>query len=156
MHAQSDLSAIRNQYRKAAESEKLTEQLYSELNKKKHISEVHQAYYAGVIAIKAKFAFWPIEKLSYVKNAMSLLDQSISKAPDNVEIRWIRYSIEINIPEILGYNHKATDKRVIIASLGKEVETEENKNHLKSIAQFMKQYAQLSKDELKLIAKWLD
>lgn len=61
------------------------------------------AYYGGIEALRAKHAFWPFTKLSYISSAMDILESAAKKDPDNLEIRFMRFSILHNIPGILGY-----------------------------------------------------
>jgi hypothetical protein len=68
------------------------------------------AYYGGVQALKAKHAFNPVSKLSHLISGLNRLKEAIGKSPDNLEIRFMRFSILDNVPAILGYG----DERLFI------------------------------------------
>lgn len=152
IYSQIDLNQLRVQYRKAADSEKLTNWLHDELDKKENSSSTHYAYKAAIIAVKAKFAFWPNEKLSLVKKAMTLLDKCIIQDPNNIEKRWLRYSIEINIPSVLGYNHQTIDRKVIMEQLSQKKCNDIDHQQVVFIANFMKQFAKLTTQETKQLS----
>ena len=152
VYSQIDINILRFQYRKAADSEKLTNWLHGELEKKENNLSSHNAYKAAIIAVKAKFAFWPNEKLSLVKKAMTLLDKCIIQDPNNIEKRWLRYSIEINIPSVLGYNHQTIDRKVIIDQLTQKKFDDKDRQQMVFIGNFMKQFAKLTTQEIKQLS----
>jgi hypothetical protein len=69
------------------------------------------AYYGGVQALKAKHAFNPVSKLSHLISGLNRLKEAIGKSPDNLEIRFMRFSILDNVPAILGYGDERMDDR---------------------------------------------
>lgn len=57
----------------------------------------------------------PYTKLSYFNKGKNTLEQIIEKNPDNVELRYLRYCIQTNVPSFLGYySNKNEDKKVLI------------------------------------------
>lgn len=76
------------------------------------------AYQACGEAIRAKDAFFPFEKLAHIHKAQRLFRQAIRQAPDNVEARFLRFSIQINTPRFLGLsNELSQDLHQILALL---------------------------------------
>lgn len=61
-------------------------------------------YKAAMLLMKAKFAFFPFNKWSYFKNGLELLDSSIESDPKNIEMRYIRFLFQSEIPKLLGYH----------------------------------------------------
>jgi len=105
---ESMLTELRLKYYSAVEesdSIKALERMVTELsmNKKLHSDEILTAYRGGIKALKAKHAFWPFSKLSYLNESMAILDSVISKVPDNLEIRFMRFSILHYVPDFLGW-----------------------------------------------------
>ena len=49
-------------------------------------------------------AFFPFNKWSYFKNGSELLDISIESDPTNIEMRYIRFLFQSEIPNFLGYH----------------------------------------------------
>ena len=62
------------------------------------------AYRAGIFALKSKHAFWPVTKMNYLADSMDLFENALKSEPDNLEIRFMRYSILYYVPGILGYS----------------------------------------------------
>lgn len=63
----------------------------------------------------AKHAFNPISKLSYFKDGRKMIDGAIALEPDNLEMRFLRYVSQNEMPKILGYyGNKAEDKSFIL------------------------------------------
>ena len=67
------------------------------------------AYKAGIDALKSKHAFWPFTKMSYLNDSMKLFEDAISKDQNNLEIRFMRFSILYYVPGILGYGSETEE-----------------------------------------------
>ncbi|MBN1300705.1 MAG: hypothetical protein JW995_05780 [Melioribacteraceae bacterium] len=61
------------------------------------------AYHAGIEALKSKHSFWPFTKMTYLNDSMDIFEKAITNEPENLEIRFMRYSILYFVPGILGY-----------------------------------------------------
>tara|TARA_B100000963_G_scaffold345804_1_gene350311 strand:+ start:2792 stop:3196 length:405 start_codon:yes stop_codon:yes gene_type:complete len=69
------------------------------------------AYYAAGLMLKSKHE----RKLKYFKIGRQKLEEIISKYPNFVELRWVRYCIQKNTPKILNYKqHVDIDKQLIL------------------------------------------
>lgn len=76
------------------------------------------AYRGAAQTIEAIYVFWPLKKLDYLKEGLGIIASAISKDPDNLEIRYMRFSIVSNVPGFLGFgNLLEEDKPVILAGL---------------------------------------
>lgn len=65
------------------------------------------AYRGAGKSVRAVHAFWPISKLNYVKDGLVDLDYAVKKEPQNIEVRFLRFSVLDNLPGILGYGSEA-------------------------------------------------
>ncbi|WP_111708356.1 hypothetical protein [Lutibacter citreus] len=63
-----------------------------------------KGYYAAMVFMKSRFVKNPFSKLKHFKQGKKILDQDIVENPLNVEIRYIRYIMQKQIPNFLGYN----------------------------------------------------
>ncbi|MBX3009275.1 MAG: hypothetical protein KF816_14740 [Melioribacteraceae bacterium] len=72
------------------------------------------AYYAGVEAIKSKHAFWPMTKVKHLNNSLELLQKAIKLDQQNLEIRFMRFSMLHYVPDFLGYGDLKKEDSVII------------------------------------------
>ena len=59
--------------------------------------------------IKCKFINNPIEKFSYFNKGKELLEAAIKQDPESAELRFLRFSIQKNIPSFLLYNNLEKD-----------------------------------------------
>lgn len=101
---------------KAVNSETAAKKLLASSEKK--YSETKQpiftAYNAVANFMMAKHSSNVISKLSYFKKGKKLLDGAVTADPKNIEIRFLRYTCQDNIPAVLGYkNNMAEDKNMI-------------------------------------------
>jgi hypothetical protein len=76
---------------------------YIQLLEKSDLKEAN-AYKAALILMKAKFAFFPFNKWSYFKEGSELLDNTIKTDAKNIEMRYIRFLFQSEIPKFLGYH----------------------------------------------------
>ncbi|WP_428331484.1 hypothetical protein [Mucilaginibacter sp.] len=65
--------------------------------------------------IQAKYALNPIAKLDKFNKGKALLKKAISRDTLDLEMRFIRFSIQSNLPAFLGYHDELeTDKRFLL------------------------------------------
>lgn len=75
-----------------------------------------QAYQGVALALKAKYSYNPYTKVSAVKDGAVLLNAAVNRAAADTEIRFLRYSVEVNTPSMVGIStHLAADKAHILA-----------------------------------------
>jgi hypothetical protein len=68
-------------------------------------------YRGGATMILAKHAFNPFSKLSHFKKGKNILESAIKSDDSNIELRFLRYTIQTSVPSFLNYsNEKKTDK----------------------------------------------
>ena len=86
--------------------------------------------YKGVAKmIQAKYALNPINKLSLFNKGKALIERAIKTDTTNVEMRFLRLTIQNNLPVILGYkNNIVLDKTYLENKINNE-----NDNELKHI-----------------------
>jgi hypothetical protein len=112
------------------------------------------AYYGGVEALKAKHAFWPFNKLSHFNNSMDILKTAVKEEPDNLEIRFIRFSILDNVPGILGFSEeREIDKDEIISLLCNKDYSKLNPKIQRNIIRYMINSGRLSAEQTNLLTK---
>lgn len=115
------INQIRKLFYEAVESEDKLEELENFFSKS--FSEKALIYhpallaYTGAIdALKAKHAFNPFTKFSRVLSSLSTLERAVNREPNNLEIRFIRFSILHNLPAFLGYGKERNDDIMVIVS----------------------------------------
>jgi hypothetical protein len=111
-----DLATVRQDYRKAFENEEATKALYHGLTSVgKNDDAILVAYKGAVTIMMAAYAEGIKEKKTFFKEGRELLEHTIETDPENVEIRYIRLSIQENVPKITGYHkNRSEDKQFIL------------------------------------------
>jgi len=71
-------------------------------------------YRGGATMLMAKHAFNPFSKLSYFKKGKLMLESAIKADRNNVELRFLRFTIQTNVPGFLNYNSDKNADRVFI------------------------------------------
>lgn len=98
-----NLDLIRANYDKVFLDRELCEKMIDELDREKNNSATYLGYLGGLQTIWANHVFSPISKWNTFKKGKGNIEQAIKIEPDNVELRFIRLSIQKNIPSFLGY-----------------------------------------------------
>ncbi|MGC6471213.1 MAG: hypothetical protein ACON4E_08115 [Flavobacteriales bacterium] len=76
------------------------------------------AYHAVSNMLLANYALNPFKKWHYFKVGKEMLENVIIQNPKNIEIRFLRYCIQMNSPVFLAYQSDLeTDKKIISSSI---------------------------------------
>lgn len=155
------LNELRLTYYKAVEEEDSISELEEFLTKNyTAISEVNKAlafaYAAGIDAVKSKHAFWPLTKLNYLEKSLETLESALKIEPDNLEVRFMRFSILHYVPGFLGYSKERNDDaKVIFKELLKKNYNLLDKKIQKGIYEFLVDSERLSEKETELLISQL-
>lgn len=98
-----ELEQIRINYEQAPANKDICHAMIEKLTTKTQ-SAVHLAYLGAFKAIWAKHTFNPINKLGTFKKGKAFIEQAVKVDPENVEIRFVRLSVQKNCPSFLGYS----------------------------------------------------
>ena len=81
-------------------------------------SPIAAGYRGALTIVLAKHTDNVFKKWNYFQQGKILLEESVRRSPNNVELRFLRLSIQYNIPAILAYRSEiADDKKYIISHL---------------------------------------
>lgn len=97
----SGLSEVRETYFLAVDSETATNQLLKMCEDKN--SPEYLAYRGTAFTLKASFSYNPLKKLDYFEKGKQLIEKAVNKRPQNVEIRFLRFTVQKGAPKMLGY-----------------------------------------------------
>ena len=116
------MTFIRETFYGAVESESLTEKLLAYLeglssNRVEDLSPLLLGYYGATETLIAKHAFNPFRKLSKLNDGLEKIAKAIKQNPDNLEIRFLRFSILHYIPGFLGFSKEREEDLKSIYSL---------------------------------------
>ena len=122
-----DLQSLRQTYLDSFKKEQVCDSVKIILENKKELSNIENAYLGVFHMMKCRFTLNPISKISLFSIGRDLLEQSIKNDPENLEIRFLRYSIQKNIPKILLYSqHISTDEKFIFDKIALSKDKELN------------------------------
>lgn len=71
-------------------------------------------YKGAVVMAQGRHTANPFTKLSTFNEGRALLDSAIALDPESVELRFLRLSIQVNVPKILGYGGQIVEDRAFI------------------------------------------
>ena len=108
-----DWETIRRHYPLAVGDKKICQKHIIDLGENPK-SALQLGYLGAYQTIWANHVFNPIAKWSTFKKGKNNLENAIQMDADNIELRWLRLSIQSNIPGFLNYNdHIKEDKYFI-------------------------------------------
>ncbi|PAW93439.1 hypothetical protein CKK33_08015 [Mucilaginibacter sp. MD40] len=133
-----NLHRIRKLLVTALESKKTTDSLYSHLSGIKDRSALLTAYMGTLEALKAKHAWNPYYKIKYLNDSEKTFKGAVSADPHNIEIRFMRFSIEHNVPKFLGINKNLiADREEMIKQIDRKYYSSADKALVKTIITFL-------------------
>lgn len=104
---------IRAGYDLAVEDKEAAIELLSTLQEMKSTPGV-EGYRGATKMVLASHWFNPVKKWKYFKEGKKQLDAAIEQAPKNLELRHLRYGIQMNAPGFLNYNRNLeADKKFL-------------------------------------------
>ncbi|RDK88749.1 hypothetical protein [Marinirhabdus gelatinilytica] len=116
------LSQVRADYSVSHGNEQLVQKLFKELSSvTKDDNLVLVAYKGAVLTAMAEHSRVKKEKKEFFKEGAGLLEYAVAKAPNNIEIRTIRLSVQENTPRFLKYNKHMEEDRTFILQNFKDI-----------------------------------
>lgn len=110
-----ELEKIRINYEKAASDKKICKAMIDKLSANTD-DALHVAYLGAFQAIWAKHIINPVSKLSTFKKGKKNIEAAVKSKPEDVEIRFVRLSVQLNCPSFLGYSSKIDEDKKIVQS----------------------------------------
>ena len=129
----SSLEELRANYHKAVQDKVLCKKMINELEKSKTKSATYLAYLGGFQGIWASHVFNPIKKIQSFKEGKKNIEDAINKDSENIEIRFIRLSIQKNAPSFLGYNNDIEEDRNFIIKNKDQISSEVLKKNIQML-----------------------
>ena len=112
------MEQVREYYDQAPQSREATENLISLVEDHVDTSAVLLAYQASATMMMANHVGSPFKKISYFRKGKRMLEQAVERNPSNVEVRFLRFAAQSEIPGFLGYkDNLEEDKQLILTSV---------------------------------------
>ena len=149
-----ELNEIRREYYEAVNSGTAADDFYNKLHKLQPSKPVLFAYYGSAQALKSRYSFNPYNKIKYLNEGRKTLARAVAKSPDDLEIRFLRFSLEHYIPAFLGMSDNLDiDRKKIILLIKKKQYGAVDKSLLKNLISFLKQTKRCTPRELHILAE---
>lgn len=127
------LNDVRDNYNKLSYNKMLCEKMIFELEKTKNNSATYLAYLGGAQTVWANHVVNPISKLNTFNKGKKNIESAIAKEPENVELRFIRLSIQKNAPSFLGYKSNVKEDTELIKKKYQQVNSTILKKNIEAL-----------------------
>ena len=81
------------------------------------------------------------------------MEQAVIEEPENIEIRFLRYTIQTNIPDFLNYDNLKEDRQFILENLTLQDFLVVDNDLKQRIINYFENEGQLSEEERKQVTK---
>lgn len=116
-----DINTIKLALEIGVESSKTTDSIYKVLIAYKSADPLIIAFTGTAEALKAKHAWNPYNKLRFIMKASKTMRKAVDGDPNNVDIRFMRFSIQHFTPVFLGYSKELDeDRKFLVQSVSKK------------------------------------
>jgi hypothetical protein len=109
------VDALRREYQQVHSDSALCAKLYSRVNKTNNSDIITNAYRGAISISMANHSKEKKEKIKLFNTGKKILEESIASDSSNIELRFIRFTIQTNCPKVLRYNKEiVNDKNFIL------------------------------------------
>lgn len=114
------------------------------------------AYQAVSEALLAQVVWNPFSKLSQVMKYDKLMEKAVLEDEENIEIRFLRLAIEVNLPSFLGMSeHIKEDRDMIVNNMSKVSTMKVEKGYGQYIFYFLNETGLCTEEEISLMEEML-
>ncbi len=137
-----ELSDVRQLYRQAGSSKNDARRLQQLLSKvDSNSSPLLYCYKGASEMIQAKYALNPMNKLARFSSGKSWISRAESRDTSDIEMRFIRFSVQSNLPAFLGYRQDINRDKIFLKEHLKDVDDMELK---KMIVNYLNTFSDLT------------
>src|SRR6056297_732922 len=119
------LSQIRTLYQRAAEEETAGKKLLKLTETFDDDKPVFKGYYGAAHMMMAKHVINPFSKMSHFNKGKKVYSEVIEAAPENIELRFLRFAVQSETPRFLNYKENLEEDKNFLLSHIKEVQDSE-------------------------------
>lgn len=154
--AAQDLAYIKKAMVKAVDSHELTNNLHKELSSLNSKDPLIWAYVATLEGLKAKHSWNPYSKLKFVNRADKQISRAVAASPEELEIRFMRFSLQFYTPSFLGFSDDLVeDRKMIVRLLELKKFGRSDQDLVRSIAKFMLETKLCTPTEEQVLKKFI-
>jgi len=141
---------------RAIESSQVTDSLYQALRSRNSENPLVVAYIGTLEALKAKHSWNPYNKIKFVSLSQKTMKRAVDLDPNNLEIRFMRFSIQHHTPAFLGFSKDLDeDRKAIYRQFKNRKFGLADADLIRNMAAFMIQSERCLKEELLVFKKYI-
>lgn len=106
-----DAATLRQWYIESVESKENTYKYFELLEDNSDMDPMVLAYKGAFASLMARYVFNPMNKIEYLKLADQVFIEAVKRAPNNIEIRFLRFAYQHYVPGFLGYSDNLEEDR---------------------------------------------
>ncbi len=149
-----EITELKTNMVKAVENSKLTDSLFKKLDQLPNKTALITAYTGTLEALKAKHSWNPYNKIKYVSRSLKTMKKAINMDKENMEIRFMRFSIEHFTPSFLGFSKDLdVDRKEIVKHYQNHNFGNTDEDLIKNVAKFMIDSKRCTAQEIKILQK---
>lgn len=127
-----DILEVRQLYKEADLSEQNATNLFHKLESITISDDkVLLAYKGAVTSMTAKYEKGVKQKKDVFKNGVSLVELAVASEEDNIEIRFVRLSVQQNSPKFLNYNKEIEEDKKFLLNYFNQISSSKLKAYIK-------------------------
>jgi len=150
-----EVALLKTDLIRAVENSALTDSLYQKLSELRNKTALVNGYCGTLEALKAKHAWNPYNKIKYVKLSLKTMQKAINMDTENMELRFMRFSIEHFTPGFLGFSKDLDiDRKEIIKHYQNRNFGVANDELIRNVARFMIDSKRCSAAEVNILKKF--
>jgi len=144
------LNEVRLLFNKSATNKDSCKKLMSVLNQYNETSNsTLAAYKACATMMMANHVFNPISKLSSFNQGKKLLEKCVADDDENTEIRYLRFTIQSNVPSFLGYNNSISNDKEFLLNAVNDIRDLQLKQMIISFLKSSEYLSSIEKQKIK-------
>lgn len=109
------IETLRKNYFKVQIDSSTCAKLYESISKTNSTDNIILGYKGAITASMANYKENKLEKLNLFNTGKNLIEQSIANDKENIELKFLRLTIQSSCPKMLGYNKQiSADKNFVL------------------------------------------
>jgi hypothetical protein len=145
------LDKLRPEYMKALHNFDFAPAVYEKFEAVENPSAKLLAYKGALEAIMTRTTWNVFKKIGFLNKSQETFEEAIALDSNNVEVRFMRLSVEHSIPGYLGYSvHMKKDKKFVVSHISEFNPVKMDPQILKEILNFVQKSGHFSAAEISL------
>jgi hypothetical protein len=147
-----NVKELRRLMNEGKDSKSAAAQLYEKVGEYAGSDPLLLGYKASAYAFRAKYSSNPLKKLKSIKTSSRIFTDAVAKDGNNLELRFMRYAVEVNTPKSLDLSaHVNEDKGILIEALRKYPKSGFTPETATIARDFLKQNCSCSEEEKQVL-----